>query len=92
VVHNLYGVLYTQIQHLIEEDPEFDALLDRIVATFTRSMSSEMSAKQSLERMEYLMTALIEEIKVNYVQRLSAEDIEALMDQTRALRQVTQIN
>ncbi|WP_072621959.1 hypothetical protein [Spirulina major] len=92
VVHNLYGVLYTQIQHLIEEDPEFDALLDRIVATFTKSMSSEITAQQSLERMEYLMTSLIEEIKVNYVQRLSAEDIEALMDQTRALRQVTQIN
>lgn len=92
VVHNLYGVLYTQIQHLIEEDPEFDVLLDRIVSTFTHSMSSEITAQQSLERMEYLMTSLIEEIKVNYVQRLSAEDIEALMDQTRALRQVTQIN
>ncbi|MCW6038819.1 hypothetical protein K4A83_21470 [Spirulina subsalsa FACHB-351] len=89
-IHQVYSIVYTQIQHILEEDPEFDRLLDRLISTFTKSMSSEIQAQESMERMEYLLHALIEEIKVNYVQRLSEEDMEALLDQTRALRQAAQ--
>ncbi|MEM9538451.1 MAG: hypothetical protein AAGA60_02950 [Cyanobacteria bacterium P01_E01_bin.42] len=89
-ISQLYEVIYEQIKKLIEEDPEFDKLIEQLVATFTDSMQVEIKAKQSIERLEYLIVALIEEVKINYVQRLSEEDMEALMDQTRALRQVTQ--
>lgn len=89
-ISQIYQIIYVQIKKLIEEDPEFDKLLEQLVATFTESMQVEIKAKQSIERLEYLIVALIEEVKVNYVQRLSEEDMEALMDQTRALRQVTQ--
>ncbi|MEA5472130.1 hypothetical protein [Spirulina sp. 06S082] len=87
-----YNILYAQIKQLIEEDPEFDKLLEKLVETFTKSMRTEIKGKQSIERLEYLLVALIEEVKINYVQRLSEEDMEALMDQTRALRQVTQVS
>ncbi|MGK7927504.1 MAG: hypothetical protein AB4290_20055 [Spirulina sp.] len=90
-ISQIYQIIYVQIKHLIEEDPEFDKLLEHLVATFTESMRTEIQAKQSIERLEYLLVALIEEVKINYVQRLSEEDMEALMDQTRALRQVTQV-
>ena len=36
--------------------------------------------------MEELLVALLEEIKVNYVQKLSEGDIEALLDEKRALQ------
>ncbi|NJL00373.1 MAG: hypothetical protein HC910_07280 [Spirulinaceae cyanobacterium SM2_1_0] len=87
-VSRLYDIVYQQILQLIEHDPEFDKLLNRLVETLSEALTSEIQGKQSLERMEYLLNALIEEIKINYVQRLSEEDIEALLDQTRALRQV----
>ena len=91
-ISQIYQIVYVQIKQLIEEDPEFDKLLEQLVATFTESMQVEIKAKQSIDRLEYLIVALIEEVKINYVQRLSEEDMEALMDQTRALRQVTQVS
>ncbi|NEO28513.1 MAG: hypothetical protein F6K03_16960, partial [Kamptonema sp. SIO4C4] len=86
-IHQLYQIVYTQIQELIKEDEKFDELIEQLSESLTNSIRSEMQAKESIERLEYLLIALIEEIKVNYVQRLSQEDVEELMDQTRALRQ-----
>ncbi|MDB9313160.1 hypothetical protein PN462_08610 [Spirulina sp. CS-785/01] len=92
-IHQLYQIVYTQIQQLIKEDPKFDELIEQLAETLTNSVRSEMQGKESLDRLEYLLIALIEEVKINYVQRLSQEDMEELMDQTRALRQkkVTQV-
>jgi hypothetical protein len=33
---------------------------------------------------------LLEEIKINYVERLSEEDLEEVLEQTRAIRQIAQ--
>jgi len=85
-IGRIYQTLHQSLQVLLEEDPEFDKRLEQLVEQASKSMSSEIQAKQSLERIEYLLVALIEEIKVNYVQRLSEEDVEAILDQTRALR------
>ncbi len=90
MVAGLYDIFYKQIVHLIEHDPEFDKLLEHLTTTLSASMTQEVQYKQSLEQVELLLSDLIEEIKINYVQRLSEEDIEALLDQTRALRQAAQ--
>ncbi|WP_323257446.1 hypothetical protein [Spirulina sp. CCNP1310] len=90
VIHHLYDVIYSQLQQLLTVDPEFDALIEQLAETFTNSMRNEIQAQQSIDRVEYLLIALIDEIKVNYVQRLSQEDVEDLMDQTRMLRQAAQ--
>lgn len=92
VIHSLYDVVYVQIRKLIEEDEAFDQLIEQLSETFVATMQNEMQTQQSIERMEYLLNALLEEVKVNYVQRLSEEDVEELMDQTRALRQVTRVS
>ncbi|NES80901.1 MAG: hypothetical protein F6K10_05565 [Moorea sp. SIO2B7] len=34
-----------------------------------------------------MLTALLEEIKINYVERLSQEDVEEILEQIRALHQ-----
>ncbi|GBF78647.1 flavoprotein [Aphanothece sacrum FPU1] len=41
----------------------------------------------SMEQIESLLTDFLEEIKLNYVQSLSQEDVEDILEQTRALRQ-----
>ncbi|WP_172957487.1 hypothetical protein [Aphanothece sacrum] len=40
-----------------------------------------------MEQIESLLTDFLEEIKLNYVQSLSQEDVEDILEQTRALRQ-----
>lgn len=87
LAQGLYQALYEGAKGLTQTDPVFDELLQRLTDNLADSLSSEMQAQQSLEQLEYLLNALIEEVKINYVQRLSEEDIEALLDQTRALRQ-----
>jgi hypothetical protein len=83
----LYGGVQNALQTLIKEDPEFEKLLQRLLEHLSTAFGSELQTQQSLERLEYLLSALIEEVKINYVQRLSEEDMEAILDQTRALRQ-----
>jgi len=46
-----------------------------------------MGAKQRIQKIESLLSDLLEEVKVNYVQKLSEEDVEKLLEETRALRQ-----
>ncbi|MEM8637595.1 MAG: hypothetical protein AAGG51_02075 [Cyanobacteria bacterium P01_G01_bin.54] len=92
IVHGFYDILHFQIRNIVKTDPTFDQLLEKLSETLTDSMRNEIQTQQSIERMEYLLHALIEEVKINYVQRLSEEDVEELMDQTRALRQVTQVS
>ena len=50
-------------------------------------MATELKATQSVEQIEYLLVALLEEIKVNYVQHLSQEDIEEILEQARTIKQ-----
>jgi len=85
----IYEGLYGTLNSLIQDDPVFDELLEKLVASFGKSMTTEIKAKESLEKIENLLLALLEEIKINYVQRLSEEDVEEILEQTRALRQVT---
>lgn len=87
VSHQLYQVLWDTLKAVIEKDPVFDELLEQLVGTLTKTMASEMRTQEDLERIESLMADLLEEIKVNYVERLSAEDVEDILEQTRALRQ-----
>lgn len=82
-----YSGLHSALKALIQEDPEFEKLLQNLIEHLSNSFGSELQTQQSLERLEYLLTALIEEVKINYVQRLSEEDMESILDQTRALRQ-----
>ena len=72
---------------LVKEDADFEQLLNQLIEQFRQTMTTELQAKQSFEQIEYLLGALLEEIKVNYVQRLSHKDIEEIVEQARILRQ-----
>ncbi len=86
--HQLYQITSNTLEAILEEDPVFDELVENLAARFTESMTSEIQAKASLEQMESLINDLLEEVKVNYIERLSQEDVEDILEQTRALRQI----
>jgi hypothetical protein len=87
IVAQIYQILSNTLNTFLEEDPVFNQLLERLIANFNKNMGSEIQAKQSLEKMESLLLDLLEEIKINYIERLSQENVEEILEQTRALRQ-----
>ncbi|MGB2926394.1 MAG: hypothetical protein WBB82_13915 [Limnothrix sp.] len=92
ISHQLYEITSDTLKGLLQEDPVFDKLLEDLILQFRKSMTSEIQARESLERMESLVNDLLEEVKVNYVERLSEEDVEDILEQTRALRQMANYN
>ena len=86
LAQQIYQSLYDTLKILLEDDPIFNKLLERLIANFNRIMGSEIQAQESIKRIESLLVVLLEEIKINYVERLSTEDVEDILEQTRALR------
>jgi hypothetical protein len=86
VSQQIYQVFLDALNTLIKEDPAFDEILNRLVASFTQTIRSEIQAQQSIEKIQSLLVDLLEEVKINYVKRLSEEDIEKIMEQTRIIR------
>jgi hypothetical protein len=84
----IYQGLSSTIAAILKDDPVFNKLLERLIANFTQIVSSEFQTENSLNKIESLSIDLLEEIKINYIQRLSQEDIEKILEQTRMIRQV----
>ncbi|MEA5535143.1 hypothetical protein [Crocosphaera sp. XPORK-15E] len=87
LVSQLYQGLSVGLQGLLVEDPEFDQLLKKLIEKFSKSMGTELQEEHSIDQIESLLNDLLEEIKVNYVESLSQENVEDILEQTRALRQ-----
>jgi hypothetical protein len=90
LVSQSYSAFSAALQAALAEDEQFDRLLESLVNNIGKSISSEFQAQQSINRIEFLLVDLLEEIKLNYVQRLSQEDIEDILEQTRSLRKIAQ--
>ncbi|AFZ44814.1 hypothetical protein PCC7418_2676 [Halothece sp. PCC 7418] len=82
-----YQIVYDTIIGALEEDPEAEKLIEELGTNLTQVLTDEMQGKQTLDKMQTLLVDLLEEVKVNYVERLSEEDVEELLEQTRRLRQ-----
>ncbi|MDJ0687026.1 MAG: hypothetical protein QNJ41_00805 [Xenococcaceae cyanobacterium MO_188.B32] len=90
LVRQTYQAFSDVLNAALEEDEKFNQLLDSLVTNLSKSLATEIKAKESLNKIELLLIDLLEEIKINYVERLSAEDVEEILEQTRALRRITQ--
>ena len=88
LVSQAYSAFSSTLQAVLAEDEQFDRLLESLTSNIGKSLSSELQARQSLNKIELLLVDLLEEIKINYVERLSQEDIEDILDQTRSLRKI----
>ncbi|MFN6541249.1 MAG: hypothetical protein RM021_033565 [Nostoc sp. EkiNYC01] len=81
ITTNLYKTLVSAV-----EDPVGAKLTSQLVQSFTEALTAQIKEKQLLSEIESLLFDFLEEIKLNYVQRLSQEDIEQIIEQTRQLR------
>ena len=90
LVKEISQALYDALNSAMEPDPVGDELFRRLIEHLSEALGTEIQAKQSLQKIQSLLTDLLEEIKINYVERLSEEDLEAVLEQTRAIRQVAQ--
>ena len=90
LVTQTYQGFAAALKAVLEEDKKLEQLLESLFTNVNQSFVSEIKAQQSLNQIETLLVDLLEEIKVNYVQRLSAEDVEQILEQTRSIRKITQ--
>ncbi|HTL89946.1 MAG TPA: hypothetical protein VL134_11130 [Leptolyngbya sp.] len=68
------------------EDKVGAELLSKLVKSFGQGLTTELQQRRSLQELQALATDLLEEIKVNYVRRLSDEDVEEILQETRQIR------
>jgi hypothetical protein len=89
LVSQAYSAFSLTLQTVLAEDKQFDRLLESLISNIGKTVSTELQAQQSMNKIEFLLIDLLEEIKINYVERLSQEDIEEILEQTRSLRNLT---
>jgi hypothetical protein len=84
------NVTQTAYQALVAalEDPVGARLSGQLVQHFAEALGSEVQNQQNLHKIQGLLFDLLEEVKVNYIQKLSEEDIEGVLDQTHQLHQI----
>lgn len=78
---NLHKALVSAV-----EDPVAAQLSSQLIQRFGETLGDEMRQKQVLTEIQSLLFDFLEEVKINYVQRLSQEDVEQLLEKTRQLK------
>ncbi len=81
IATNLYNALVSAV-----EDPIGAKLSGQLVQHFSKALGTEVQNKHVLSELQSLLFDFLEEIKLNYVQRLSQEDIDQILDQTRQIK------
>jgi hypothetical protein len=83
VTQGAYNTLTATIE---EEDPVGEELTSRLIQHLSEALGAELQAKQTGQKIQSLLLDMLEEVKLNYVQRLSEQDVEQILEQTRAIR------
>ena len=81
ITNNIYAALASTIK-----DPVAAKLSTQLIEKFTTSLTSEIQQKQVLAEIQNLLNDFLEEVKINYIQRLSQEDIDKILEETRKMR------
>ncbi|MDZ7956782.1 MAG: hypothetical protein RMY34_02550 [Aulosira sp. DedQUE10] len=81
ITTSLYNALVNAVQ-----DPVGAKLTSQLVQSFSQALGAEFQNKHVLSEIQSLLFDFLEEVKLNYVQRLSQEDIDQILQQTRQLR------
>ena len=72
------------------EDEQGAALMQSLITKFGDTLRSEAQQAESLEDIQALTITLLEEIKINYVKQVAAEDWDSLEEKRYRLYDVTQ--
>jgi len=91
LVHQITQALYDGLDAAIADDPVGDQILQRLIEHVGEAYISQMRNPEIFENIQYLINSRLKEFKESYVERLSQEDLEDILDQTRAIRQKRQV-
>ncbi|MFE4106791.1 hypothetical protein [Almyronema epifaneia] len=81
---NAYGALTGAL-----EDEAGAALTQKLITHLVATAQEELQKDSTLADIEALTIALLDEVKVNYVQRIAAEDVEAMQQRNYELYETT---
>lgn len=84
VSKNAYGALTGAL-----EDEQGAELTQKLITHLISTAQAELQKDTTLEDIEALTIALLDEVKVNYVQRIAAEDVEAMQQRNYELYETT---
>ncbi len=87
LVTDMTQLVYKSVKATVE-DPTMVELSTRLVQSVTTAIVSEAQQQNTLPELQSLLSDLLEEIKINYVQRLAAEDVDLILEQTQQLRRL----
>ncbi len=81
ITTNLYSAIVKATQ-----DPVAAKLSGQLVQRFTEALGEEVKKKHVISELQTLLIDFLEEVKINYIQPLSNEDLEQILEQTSQLR------
>lgn len=85
VAENSYAIMQVALQ-----DEKGAQLTQTLLAKLTDTLRTEVQKKGMVTELESLTTALLEEVKLNYIRRLAVEDVERLIEQRYQIYNITQ--
>ncbi len=85
----LSATLFSALKEAFEDEQGAE-LTAQLLGRLTSTLQTEIQEEESLAEIEDLTVALLEEIKINYVKRIAAEDIDRLNEQRYHIYDVTQ--
>jgi hypothetical protein len=88
IVKRIYQYLSEVLESALEDDPVFEEHLENLVATFNKSIASEIQNRQSLVKIESLLVELLQEIKINYVEPISEKDVDTVWQETKIVPRI----
>jgi hypothetical protein len=81
---NVYGALTGALK-----DEEGAKLTQKLVEGLTTAVRSELQQDKTVEELQTLVVALLDEIKINYVKQITVEDVEHMMEENYRLYNIT---
>ncbi|WP_333320115.1 hypothetical protein [Microcoleus sp. D3_18a_C4] len=70
------------------EDPIGMKLSSQLVQHFGQALGTELQQQQTWQEIQLLLCDFLEEFKINYIQRLSEEDFEKILEQAKELQRI----
>ncbi|MBE9066650.1 hypothetical protein IQ260_08285 [Leptolyngbya cf. ectocarpi LEGE 11479] len=81
--------LYSALQQALA-DEQGAALMTKLIDSFGKNLRNEMRQGNTLDELQTLLDDLLEEVKVNYVERIAEHDVETRRADTYRLYSTTQ--
>jgi hypothetical protein len=89
LVSQASATLYSTLTGTLN-DQKGAELTQSLVNQFSDSFRAELQTGKTLEELQALIIDLLDEVKINYVKQLDAEDVEQLMEENYRIYNITQ--